>query len=149
MGLNSMPGGIIGGAVAGVASLGAGLGDVSINEKLRNEDRDLTRDMFGFNLGNIQARADTLNKVGAQNANFKFFPFVEFYSATDEEKNALRAKLKYNGMTVGIIGTISEYLLTTESFIKAQIIRADSIKDDFIMIKEISNELNKGGYMKK
>lgn len=122
--------------------------DLHVNQQLRNEAMDYTKDNFGFALGNIQALPHTLNKVSAINPNFRYFPILEIYDATDEEKNALRQKITYNGMTVGRINTISAYLREDPTYIKAQIIRMESIPDDTHVLNEIANEINKGVYIK-
>lgn len=142
------PGLAIGGAVAGgVASLAGGIADTIINQKLRNEAMDYTKDNFGFALGNIQALPHTLNKVSAINPNFRYFPILEIYDATEEEKNALRQKIAYNGMTVGKINTISAYIREDQTYIKAKLIRLLDVAEDTHIINEIANELYKGVYI--
>jgi hypothetical protein len=136
-----------GAAAAGVASLVGGIADLNINRNLRNEALDFTKDNFGFALGNIKALPHTLNKVSAINPNFRFFPILEIYDATDEEKNALRQKIKYNGMTVGRINTISAYVQEEPTYIKAQLIRIEGVQEDTHVLNEIANEANKGWYL--
>ena len=142
------PGLAIGGAVAGgVASMVGGVADTIINQKLRNEAINYAKDNFGFALGNIQALPHTINKVSAINPNFRYFPILEIYDATDDEKNALRQKLLYNGMTVGKINTISAYIQEDQTYIKAQLIRLLDIAEDTHIINEIANELYRGVYI--
>lgn len=136
------------GAISGTAlSAVGGVADYAINEKLRTEALDYTKDQFGYQLGNIQALPYTLTKVSAFNNNNKLFPFIEYYTCTAEEKEAFRNKLRYNGMTVGVIGTLNDYLLPTESYIKGKLIRLENIEDDFHIANIISNELNKGVFI--
>lgn len=139
--------GAAGAGAAGIASLAGGIADLNINRNLRNEALDFTKDNFGFALGNIKALPHTLNKVSAINPNFRFFPILEIYDATEEEKNALRQKIKYNGMTVGRINTISAYVQEEPTYIKAQIIRIEGIQEDTHVLNEIANEANKGWYL--
>ena len=139
-------GGVAGGVISGVTAAGAGIGDVIINEKLRAENMDYTKDMFGYQLGNIKAVPDSLSKTTAYTKNNKYFPFLEYYTCTEEEKNALKNKLKYNGMTVMAIGTISEYLKPEESYIKGRLIRLVGDYDNHY-INELSQELYKGVYI--
>ena len=139
-------GGAIGGAISGVTAAGAGIADVIINEKLRAENMDYTKDMFGYQLGNIKAVPDSLSKTTAYTKNNKYFPFLEYYTCTEEEKKALKNKLKYNGMTVMAIGTISEYLKPEESYIKGRLIRLVGDYDNHY-INELSQELYKGVYI--
>lgn len=140
-------GALAGGLIRGATSIATGMIDYQINEQLRNEAMDYTKDSFGFALGNIQALPHTINKVSAINPNFRFFPVLEIYDATQEEKNALEQKIRYNGMTVGRINTISAYLRSEPTYIKAQIIRMETIPDDTHVLNEIANEINKGVYI--
>ena len=139
-------GGAVGLAVGGVVAAGAGIADVAINEQLRAENMDYTKDMFGYQLGNIKAVPDSLSKTTAYTKNNKYFPFLEYYTCTEEEKNALKNKLKYNGMTVMAIGTISEYLKPEESYIKGRLIRLVGDYDNHY-VNELSQELYKGVYI--
>lgn len=140
----------LGGGVGAVAGLGltaaAGIADYQINEQLRNENMDYTKDMFGYQLGNIKAVPDGLSKTTAYTKNNKYFPFLEFYTCTDEEKNALKNKLKYNGMTVMRIGTINEFLQAEQSYIKGRLIRLEGDYDNHY-VNELSQELYKGVYI--
>lgn len=135
-----------GGAVAGGAiSAAGGIADININDQLRKESLDYTRDQFGYQLGNIQALPYSLNRVSSFNINNKIFPILEYYSCTDIEKQALRNKIKYNGMTVMTIGTIATYITNEESYIKARIIRLPGL--DNHTSNEIAAEFNKGFYI--
>ena len=140
----------LGGGVGAVAGLGltaaAGVADYQINEQLRSENMDYTKDMFGYQLGNIKAVPDGLSKTTAYTKNNKYFPFLEFYTCTDEEKNALKNKLKYNGMTVMRIGTINEFLQAEQSYIKGRLIRLEGDYDNHY-VNELSQELYKGVYI--
>lgn len=138
----------VGGAIAGgLFSAGAGALDVGINEKLRAEALDYKRDMYGMQLGNIQALPTNITKTTAFTYNNKIFPILEHYTCTDEEKTALTNKLKYNGMTVGRIGKISDYLANAnDQYIKGRIIRIEGVSDDFHYYKAISDEIYKGAF---
>lgn len=138
----------VGGAIAGgvLSAIGGGL-DVAINEKLRAEALDYKRDMYGMQLGNIQALPTNITKTTAFTYNNKIFPILEHYTCTDEEKTALTNKLKYNGMTVGRIGKISDYLANAnDQYIKGRIIRIEGVSDDFHYYKAISDEIYKGAF---
>lgn len=154
-------GGVIGAAVGGTASLVGGLGDLAINDKLRTEAMDYTKDMFGYQLCNIQALPYTLTKVSAFNNNNKIFPLLERYTCTDREKDAFAKKLAYNGMTTMIIDKPSKYIgnswsrelsdgeiLENKGYIKGRIIRIETLEDEFHLLKSISDELYKGVYIK-
>ena len=138
----------IGAVAGGVMSAGGGIADVIINQKLRNEEIDYTKDQFGFQLGNIQAMPNGLSKTTAYTANNKYFPFLEYYTCTDVEKEALRNKIKYNGMTVGRIGTIDEFIKPYETYIKGKLIRTN-ISEDYHLIKAIAAELNMGVFIRR
>lgn len=135
-------GAILGGAASGVG----GAMDYALNKAAQAEAIDYTKDQFGYNLGNIQALPDSLTKVSAFNNNNKIFPVLEYYSCTDEEKQALRDKLKYNGMTVMRIGTLNEFIRQDISYIKGKFIRLN-IDEDFHFVNELANEFNKGVFI--
>lgn len=138
-----------GATVGSVASYSAGLKDIELNERLRAEAIDYTKDNFGYQLENIQALPHILTRIGAFDITNKIFPFLEFYDCTETEKEALRHKLRYNGMSVGVIGRIADYLspLGEESYIKGQIIRIEDIGEDTHVVNQISNEIYKGVFI--
>ena len=139
--------GVGGAVVGGLISAGAGAADIAINEKLRAEAMDYKRDMFGMQMGNIQALPSNITKTTAFTYNNKIFPILEYYTCTDEEKTALTNKLKYNGMTVGRIGKIADYLANAnDQYIKGRIIRIEGVSDDFHYYKAISDEIYKGAF---
>ena len=138
----------IGAGVGGISSTIGGIADVRLGDKLRAEALDMTKDMFGYNLGNTQALPYTLTKVSAYNNNNKLFPFVEKYSATDTEKQAFRDKLVYDGMTTMVIGKITDYQQAEPSYIKGRLIRLmNSETLDFHGLTELSNEIYKGVFI--
>lgn len=147
-GMQYGPGAAIAGGVGGtLASLGGGIADIYFNEQLRNEALDYTKDMYGYNLGNIQALPTSLTKTSAFTYNNKIFPILEYYTCTDQEKQALRDKIKYNGMTVMRIGTIAEFIPNAEKqYIKGRIIRLEGIEEDYHFLKAISEEIFKGAF---
>ena len=108
--------GFVGGAVTGGV-------DAANTFRLMEENRQYAIDMYGYNLQNIQAIPTSLTKTSALTYNTRVWPFIEFYTCTDAERNALRDKLKYNGMTVMKIGKLNDYLLGEDNFYKGQIIR--------------------------
>lgn len=153
------PGGAIAGAAVGAgASAAGGILDYQMNELLRNEAMDYTKDLFGYTLGNIQALPNTISKISAFNANNKVFPVLEYYTATDREKEALINKVAYNGMTTMVIGKIVDYITnwtidfngktySSKGYIKGQLIRMEGIEDDYHMVNSIAGELKKGVYI--
>lgn len=141
------PVGMAAGAIGGgLLSAGAGIADIYINDQLRDEAKSYKQDMYGFQLGNIKALPNTLAKTSAYNVDNKYFPFIEYYSATDVEIEAFRNKLKYNGMTVGVIGKFADYLANGETYVKGQLIRLEGI-GDMHMVNQIAAEMEKGVYI--
>lgn len=145
-------GGAIGAALGGTLgaglSLAGGLMDIKYNEQLRQEAMSYAKDQFGYSLGNIRALPQSLSKTSAYNADNKYFPFLEYYTCTEEEKQALRDKIKYNGMTVMVIGTIRNYLQIEYSYIKGRLIRAEGIKADYNITNAIATEMFQGVFIK-
>lgn len=121
--------------------------DLRLSEQLRTEARDLRIDQFGYQLGNIKAMPMSLTKVSAINKNNKIFPFIEMYTCTELEKEALREKIKYNGMTVMAVGKIRDFIVNNQSYIKAQLIRLLEFQEDFHLLNAIANELNQGVFI--
>ena len=146
--LGGGPGAIAGGIVGTAGSLAGGIADLNMQSGLHNEALDFARDNFGFQLGNIKALPNTLNKVSSIVANSKLFPFVEYYTCTEEERQAFHDKLTYNGMTIGRIGTIAKFLNPgdIQTYVKGQLIRLEG-KYDTHEINEIANEFMKGWYI--
>ena len=140
-----------GAAVAGTAAgiIGGGITsaiDFQNTIKMMEENRQYKIDMYGYNLQNIQAIPTSLTKTSALTYNTRVWPFIEYYTCTDAERDALRDKMKYNGMTIMKIAKLNEYLLGEDKFYKGQLIRLN-IKVDSHMAYEIYNELNKGVYL--
>ena len=133
------------GIAGGIASAGAGIADIMIGQERYKEAKSFATDMYGYQLGNIKAIPTSLAKNTALTPNTKIFPFVEKYTCTDIEKEALQNKLIYNGMTIMNIGTPNSYIGT--GFFKGQIIRFPSLKEDNHMANAIYEEINKGVYL--
>ena len=138
--------GSVGAVVGGIASAAGGIADYYINEQLRTEALNYKKDMFGYQLGNIQAMPQSITKISPYTINNKLFPILEYYTCTDEELQALKNKLKYNGMTVMRIGTISEFIGNHESYIKGQLIRLEDIHEDFHYVNSLAEEIYKGAF---
>lgn len=147
----AMIGGPVGAAIGGIAggllSGGAGAADMVLNERAYNEALDYKKDMYGYQMGNIQALPSSLAKTSALTYNNKIFPILEYYTCTDEEKQALRDKIKYNGMTVGRIGIIVDFIRDEKTYIKGKLIRIENIDEDFHVLNAIADEMNKGVFI--
>ena len=140
-------GALVGGVLGAGASAVAGIRDYQLSEQLRQEAIDYKIDQFGYSLGNIQALPYSLAKTSAFTYNNKIFPILEYYTCTEEEKQALTDKLYYNGMTVMRIGTIQEFLRSEPSYIKGKLIRLEDTDNNFHTVNEIANEINKGVFI--
>ncbi len=140
--------GAIAGAAAGALASGTGFAlDAPMFEKSLHEQRQYAIDKFNYQLGNIKALPYTITKVGAFDINSKIWPFLEYYTCTDTEKEILRNKIIYQGMTVMAIDTLDKYLTGEGHFTKAELIRNDTIKINNHELNEIYNELIKGVYL--
>ena len=137
-------GGAIGGAVVGLATSAL---DYRNTIKMMEENRQYSIDMYSYNLQNIQAVPTSLTKTSALTYNTRVWPFIEYYTCTDAERNALKDKIKYNGMTIMKVGQLNNYLLGKDNFYKGQLIRLPDVRIDGHMAFEIYNELNKGVYL--
>lgn len=145
--VSGSPAGIISGSTAVASSVANLTTGIVQGNKRHNEQRSFKTDMFNYELGNVQAIPNALAKNTAFTFNNKLFPFVEFYSCTDVEKEAIKEKIKYNSMTVMKVGTIGQYMNYTEQFIKGQVIRLPDVIDDAHIANEIYNEINKGVFI--
>lgn len=140
-------GAVVGGVIGAGVSTAAGIRDYQLSEQLRQEAIDYRQDQFGYSLGNIQAIPYNLTKTSALTLNNKIFPILEYYTCTSIEKNALQNKLYYNGMTVMRIGTIAQFLREEPSYIKGKLIRLEGTDNNFHIVNEIANEINKGVFI--
>lgn len=160
----------IGAGIGAAASLGAGITDVIMSEKMRQETMAYTKDMHNLQMQNIQALPNSLSKVDAFNQQNKCFPFVEIYDCTDEEKLNLCNKIKYTGMTVNRVGKLIDYVdswsypsqaggddkwvLVSFPYIKGQLILSSgidyvedwNIHEDNHFINALAQEISKGVY---
>lgn len=140
------PYGAIAGAVVG--GVGSGIGfaaDMSLMERSLQEQRQFSIDKFKMQLGNIQALPYTLTKVGAFNINSKVWPFLEYYTCSEQEKEALKMKIQYEGMTVGIVDYLGNYM--NGGYVQADLIRNEAIIEDSHQLDYIYIELTKGVYV--
>lgn len=140
-------GAIAGAAVGGIASSLAGIKDYSMMSARQQEAKDFAIDNFKFQLGNIKALPYNINKVTCLTFNNKLWPFLEYYTATDDEINILNNKILYNSMNVNAIGSISEYKQGKRTFIQGDLIRLENTALSSNEVYEIYDELKKGVYI--
>jgi hypothetical protein len=136
-------GAAVGGVLGGVVSAAGGAMDLRWLKQQQEENRDYAIDMYGYNLGNIQALPYSLSKVSAFTYNNRFVPFLEIYSATETEQNVLLNKIMADGMTIMAVSTIYDYYRTDmdRSFIRGQMIRMEDLNDDFHIADAIYSEI--------
>lgn len=156
-GAKAGPYGAIAGAVGGTA-MGTALSEIGYLKDMdwlrrqQTETKDYTMDMYGYSLGNIKALPNALSKTSALTNNNKIFPFVEYFTATEIEKNALSDKIQYNGMSIMKIGTLNNYSISSDFdkvYVKGQLIRLNDIADDFHIADAIYQEVYKGFFIQQ
>ena len=137
-----------GAVIGGAASAVGGALDMYNLERRQKEQRDYAIDNYNLQLGNVKALPNSITKTSALTANNKLFPFVEVYECTEQERDAYFNKIKYDGVTVGIVDELQNYVVEGEkNFFKGQLIRCEEIQEDNHMLQEINNELAKGVYI--
>ena len=138
---------IAGLAVSSSAQMYSFYQDLDFLKRSQSEARSFMADMYSYQLGNIKALPYSLTRVSNLTENNKIFPFIELYECTDEEKQALRDKIKYNGMTIMRIGEIFNFIGPTgHKYVQAKLIRMLNIDDSNHVVAEIANELKEGAY---
>ena len=144
----AIAGAVVGGVAGTTTGIVGGAMDVSNLARLQQENKQYAIDMFGYNLQNIQAIPTSINKVSPLTNNTRIWPFIEYYTCTDREKQALRDKIKYNGMTVMAIDYPFNFIVANDpQFFKGQVIRLEGLGDDQHMAEAIYEEINKGVYI--
>lgn len=142
--------GAIGGAIGGgLLSAGAGAADVVLGEKAYEEQRSFMQDNFKLQLGNVKALPYSITKTSALTLNNKLFPFIELYECTEAEKNAYVNKIRYDGMSIGVIGTMSTYVdidNPSDKYFQGRIVRYTGESMTNHELTELNNELMKGVY---
>lgn len=137
-------GGPVGAAVGGAFSAAGGVTDVIAKEQIYQEQRQASIDTFNMQLGNVKARAQTLTRSTSYNVNNKYFPYIEYFTCSNEELEAFNLQLQYRGMSVGVVGVIDDYLNpSSTTYIQGDLIDID-ITDDYHMAREIANVLRGG-----
>lgn len=154
-GAKAGPAGAVAGAVAGTIA-GATFNAIGAAKdrdwliRSQAETRSYAIDQYNYQLGNIKALPQSISKSDPLTYNNKIWPILEEFSCTDTERNLVRSKIQYNGMSINAIGTLSDYAFTNEfdkAFVKGQIIMLESINDDSHIIDAIYDEVNKGFYI--
>lgn len=139
---------VAGAAIGGGASLLGGIADLAMLDKSQKEQKSFMKDNFKLQLGNVRALPTTITKTSALTANNKIFPFLEIYECTAVEKEAYLNKIRWDGMTIGTVGTIADYESDNGShYFKGRLLRFDTIAEDSHFLDAIDQELRKGVYI--
>lgn len=144
------------GIAAGAASAIGGIADTIISEQLYNENKSYAKDQFQYSLGNVQALPNTLAKVVAYTPNNKIVPVLEVYYGTAEDNLAFCNMIRYQGMTVGAIGYLQDYIdnsweyagIKDKGFVKGRILQISDLSDDYHLASTIADEIALGVYTK-
>lgn len=138
----------IGAAAGGAASLGLGYYDRYLNDQLYKENKQYAQDQFDMNLQNIQALPNTMTAAGAMNPNNKVFPQLTFYSCSDLERETFLQKLKWDGMSIGVLtDNIADYVNPDKkSYFKGRLVYMPLEDADIESheMSELANEVAKG-----
>ena len=137
------------GAILGTAAgYAGGVMDIENMYKMQYENKDFKTDMYNYNLQNMKAIPSGLARTSAFVYNTRIWPFLEVYTCTDVEREAMRNKLKYDGMTIMAIGKLVDYIDPEEEhFWRGDMIRLIDLKEDSHMAEAIYSELKKGVYL--
>lgn len=142
--LGGKAGSIAGYALGGAASALGGIADINNLNKRYQEQRSFAIDNYHMRLDNIKALPNSITRTSAITANNKKVPFIEYYTCTSIEKDAFLNKLKYDGMTIGVIAALKDY---NGGWVKGQLIRLEDIIKDSNTANMIYEEINKGVYL--
>lgn len=153
--IGGVVGAVGGGIGSGMASAYGAAKDKDWLLRQQAESRSYAVDMYGYQLGNIQAMPYSLKGTDSLTNNNKIWPIIELYGPTEMEIEFLRDKIQYDGMTVMTVDNIVNYLNSSDFeyvFIKGQIIRFEesahhSIMDDSHIADAIYQEISKGVYI--
>lgn len=145
----AMAGGIGGAVAGGVGSLLTGVLGGALNESMRREQMDYTVDQFHNSLRNIQAQAQPLASTSSITIGNSWFPIIEFYSATDEEKTLLNEQLRLEGYTIGKFTTFANCknnANSTSRYVRGRLTNFN-MEDDNHIAQQIVSELSSGIYV--
>ena len=81
-------------------------------EQAQAETRQFEIDKFKLTNAAVQALPQSMTKSTPLSYNNKVWPIFEEFSCTDAEKELLKQKLTYDGMTINAIGSLSDYAVS-------------------------------------
>lgn len=148
--VKSPVGAVIGGAIGGGASAAGGIADVFLNERLRQEQLSLTRDLQRLNLGNIRAQPYSLTKTTPFTANNKIFPILEYYTCSPEEKELVEKFIENNSFNLGAVIPFKTLLTTrynenARQWIQGRVVEfPNNFGEDYHFAATLNQELAQG-----
>ena len=138
-------GAVAGAAVGGATSTVGGIVDLNNQAMLMQDSLDLQRQMHAYQIDNIKALPNTIQKVSSLNLIDKIVPILEVFECTDTEKQAFRNYIRYNGMSVGRIDMIQNFE-SNGGFIQGRFIRLEGLSDDYHLANAINTTFQAGFY---
>ena len=139
-----LPGALIGAGMEGGLAAFAAVKDLEFLDRSQREARDFAIDNFNYQLGNIKALPQSITKSTPLTYNNTVWPILEEYDATDEEKELLKNKLRYDGMTIMKVAKLSDYE-AEGGYLKGKLIRLD-IDANSQVANQIYQEVDRGFY---
>ena len=149
----AMKGGLAGAAVGFAAGAARSIGQAVVSEGKYQAERKAMIDTFSYELGNVRAAPDSLTKVSAYNVNNKYFPVLEKYTATEEEKEAARRYFELYNFKVGVVGTLAHFLdqgrTKTWEYVRGQVVLLPPTakSEDSHFLSEAYAEIEKGVFI--
>ena len=143
------PYGAIAGALIGTTAGAVGSSvDLALANEMRAENKRYAIDKWNYHLGNIKALPTSLARNTSYTINNKIFPYLEYYTCTEEEREAFESKIEWDSMTVMRIGYMVDYIEQNKPhYFKGRLIRGIEIEADNHVLQEINDELEKGVYI--
>lgn len=138
-------GGIAGGITAGT-TVGVAMGaQYEANEKLREYEYNLNKEMFDLNIGTIKALPNSVNRISSFNEIIlqDFWYIIETYECTDFEKSVVDNFIEQYGYEIGVFDFISNYK-EDGWFLKSSLVKS-GFNTNLHVIAE--RELNGGIYI--
>ena len=115
--------------------------DAQMNEALRRDNVELTKQLFNNNMGNIKALAPTLNKVDTFDILNHFSIILEVFECSGAEMTYIQNYYEHNGAVIGTIGRFSEFWGLV---VAGRIIRSQYYSQ--VELKELNRRLEGGVY---
>lgn len=113
--------------------------DRQYNEAVYQEGLSLSRDMFSYQMENIQAQPNIPSKITTIDAKFLDGIYLEYYSTNNTELNAIKNYYRYNGNRIDTYGSFNNYW---GWFVKGQIIISNNYTQP--EIDELNRRLSMG-----